>query len=75
MRMILRREKMTNLEKILVKIESLTTEEFSQLRKWIVERDWEKWDKEILQDAEQQKLDSLINEAKKEKDSDSLRSL
>ena len=66
---------MTNLEKILVKIESLTTEEFSQLRKWIVERDWEKWDREIRQDSEQQKLDSLINEAKKEKDSDSLRSL
>jgi hypothetical protein len=66
---------MTNLEEILVKIESLPEEDFSKLRKWIIERDWEQWDKEILQDVEKQKLDSLIDEAKKEKDSDSLRSL
>ena len=64
---------MTKLEKVLVDIESLSADEFSQLRDWVIERDWEKWDKEIQEDAEAGKLEFLRKEAREEKNSDSLK--
>ncbi|MCF7805707.1 MAG: hypothetical protein K9N46_15980 [Candidatus Marinimicrobia bacterium] len=54
---------MTKLEQVLVEIESLSVDEFSQLRDWIIERDWEKWDEEIRDDAEKGRLEFLKEEA------------
>ena len=66
---------MTNLERVIVEIESLSYEEFSQLRDWIIERDWEEWDKRIEEDNRHHKLDFLKDEARNEKDSGRLDSL
>ena len=58
---------MSTIEEIKHKIKELPKTEFSKLRKWISEKDWKKWDKEIANDAKSGKLDFLINEAKNEK--------
>lgn len=58
---------MTKVEEILCSIESLSEEEYSRLREWFSERDWEKWDRQIDVDSESGKLDFLIKEARDEK--------
>lgn len=58
---------MTKVEEILCSIESLSEEEYSRLREWFSERDWEKWDRQIEVDSESGKLDFLIKEARDEK--------
>lgn len=66
---------MTKLERVLVEIESLSSEEFAQLREWMIERDWSKWDTEIAQDDRQKKLEFLKEEARREKDPGTLDSV
>ena len=63
------------LEEIQVAIESLPYEEYSRLRQWFSERDWEKWDRQIEADSESGKLDFLIEEALTEKAKGSLKEL
>ncbi len=55
------------LEQIIFSIESLSNHEFARLRDWIIERDWEKWDRQIEEDSKTGKLDFLTEEALKEK--------
>ena len=43
--------------------EKLPKEEFSELVRWLSEKDWERWDKEIEADSEAGKLDFLVREA------------
>lgn len=66
---------MPQVEQIKQFIESLSREEFALLRKWFSKKDWEKWDKQIEEDSKVGKLDPLINEARKEKQSGNLRDL
>lgn len=66
---------MTTVEQILRSIESLSKEEYTRLRKWFSERDWEKWDKQIEGDSESGKLDFLVKEALGEKGKGKLREL
>jgi len=66
---------MTKLEKVLIDIEALSKDEFSQLRDWLLERDWEKWDSEVRNDARSGKLEFLEKEALDEGNSGSLTSL
>lgn len=66
---------MSKVEKILYSIESLSEEEYTQLREWFSERDWEKWDRQIDVDSELGKLDFLIKEALNEKVKGKLREL
>jgi len=54
---------MSKLENIQAAIEALSEEEYSRLREWFVEKDWEQWDKEIEVDAQSGKLDFLVKEA------------
>ena len=63
------------LEEIQVAVESLPYEEYSRLRQWFSERDWEKWDRQIEADSESGKLDFLIEEALTEKAKGSLKEL
>lgn len=44
-------------------IETLTEDEYVQLRQWFSERDWKRWDQEIEKDSKSCKLDFLIREA------------
>ena len=58
---------MSKVQRIQTEIESLSDEEYSELRKWFSERDWEKWDRQIEEDSGSGKLDFLIKEALDEK--------
>lgn len=51
------------IEQLQTEIETLSEEEFAQLRRWFAEKDWERWDQQIEADAASGKLDLLINEA------------
>ncbi|AEH45856.1 hypothetical protein Thein_2003 [Thermodesulfatator indicus DSM 15286] len=56
-------------------IKKLPEKEFVKLRNWILERDWEKWDKEIEEDSKKGLLDFLIKEALEEKQKGKLKDL
>ena len=58
---------MSRVNKIKAAIEDLPQEEYSQLRRWFCERDWQEWDRQIESDSESGKLDFLLNEALDEK--------
>jgi hypothetical protein len=45
------------------KILALSTQEFSELRAWVLEQDWKSWDEQIEADVRDGKLDKLIAEA------------
>jgi hypothetical protein len=57
---------MTKVERIERAIEQLSRFEFTQLRDWILERDWQSWDAQIEQDASAGKLDELIGESQED---------
>ena len=54
---------MTTLDEIIAAISALPEDQFARLRRWIAERDWGAWDREIQADSESAKLDFLIEEA------------
>lgn len=56
-------------------IEELPEKEFAQLREWLWEKDWQKWDRQIEVDSESGKLDFLIKEAFDEKKKGTLKEL
>ncbi|RMG67055.1 MAG: hypothetical protein D6710_11815 [Nitrospirae bacterium] len=58
---------MPKVEDIKPEIEKLSEEEYRQIRNWLFEKDWAKWDEEIERDSEEGKLDFLIEQAKKSK--------
>ena len=66
---------MSRVQRIQTEIESLSDEEYSKLRKWFSERDWEKWDRQIEEDSGSGKLDFLIKEALDEKSKGNLKEL
>ena len=66
---------MATVDEIKTAIESLPEKEFSELREWFSEKDWEKWDRQIESDSESGKLDFLIEEALEEKRTGKLRDL
>lgn len=44
-------------------IDALSEEEYVKLRHWFSEKDWLKWDQQIVEDSESKKLDFLLKEA------------
>jgi hypothetical protein len=54
---------MSKINAIRQAIETLSEEEYAQLRQWFSERDWKKWDQEIEKDSKSGKLDFLFGEA------------
>ena len=66
---------MTTVEKIQSAITSLSLEEYTLLRQWFFERDWEQWDEQIKQDVKLGKLDFLLKEALAEKEQEKLKEL
>ena len=66
---------MTRVQKIEPAIEALQAREYRQLRQWFLERDWEKWDRQIESDSAAGKLDFLIHEAHQARDAGTLRNL
>ena len=66
---------MSNVEAIKKAIETLPDEDYAQLRKWLSEKDWRKWDKQIAADSRAGKLDFLVKEAFESKRKGKLRGL
>ncbi len=54
---------MRKVEHIERQIAELSREEFSELREWVLERDWTAWDAQVEADARAGKLDKLLEEA------------
>ena len=66
---------MTQVEQIKSEIEALSQEDFTQLREWIAEKDWQHWDEQIAKDSASGKLDFLREEAMIAKSKGELRDL
>ena len=49
---------MSKVEQLEQEIEKLSPSEFAELRTWLLERDWEEWDRQIEIDAASGKLDT-----------------
>jgi len=57
---------MRKVEEIEEQIQSLSREEFAELREWFLEQDWKAWDRQLESDIRAGKLDSLAREARAE---------
>ena len=66
---------MSKLNALKAEIESLPSEEFAELFRWLSEKNWETWDKQIEADSLSGKLDSLVREAIEEKANGNLKDL
>ncbi len=54
---------MSKVDKLKTEIEQLPENEFTELVRWLSEKDWGRWDKQIEADAAAGKLDFLVHEA------------
>jgi len=54
---------MSKVDDLKAEIERLPTEDFYKLVRWLSEKDWESWDKQIEADSEAGELDFLVREA------------
>jgi len=66
---------MSKVDKIKAEIESLPSEEFAEIFRWLSGNDWEKWDKEIETDSQAGRLDFLVREVLQEKVQGNLKTL
>ncbi len=66
---------MAKVDELKTEIERLPQEEFTELVRWLSEKGWERWDKEIEADSESGKLDFLMREALEEKAKGTLKDL
>ena len=55
---------MSKVEQLEQQIQQLSPSEFAELREWLLEQDWEQWDREIERDAAAGKLDQIFAEAR-----------
>jgi hypothetical protein len=62
-------------EQLQVEIEALPESDFARLRKWFIDRDWERWDRHLESDVAAGKLDFLLDEAASAKTQSLLRYL
>ena len=66
---------MTKIDQLKAEIENLPSEEFTEIFRWLSEKDWERWDKEIEADSQSGRLDLLVREAREEKTKGNLKDL
>ncbi len=66
---------MARLEELERAIASLSEDDYRELRRWFLERDWKKWDRQIEEDAKAGKLNFLVEEAREAKERRQLRDL
>ncbi|MCK8600500.1 hypothetical protein [Desulfoferrobacter suflitae] len=66
---------MAKLEEIQRAINNLPEEYYRQFRNWFLERDGERWDRQIIEDSKAGKLNFLITEALNAKKENKLRDL
>jgi hypothetical protein len=66
---------MTRIEEIETAVNALPAEEYRHFRYWFLEKDWEKWDNQIVEDSRSGKLDFLVREANQAKLGNKIRNL
>jgi hypothetical protein len=66
---------MSRIDELKAQIETLPRDEFAEIVRWLSEKDWERWDKEIEADSLTGRLDSLVREAHDEKAKGTLKDL
>ncbi len=66
---------MSKVDEIKNAIEALPQKDYTQLRQWFTERDWQNWDMQIETASDAGELDFLIKEALDERDSRTLKEL
>ena len=66
---------MTKLEELEKAVDSLPEEEYRRFRNWFMEKDRERWDRQIAGDSRAGKLDFLVKEALEAKKKNELRDL
>lgn len=66
---------MSTVEQIEEAVASLTEEDYGRFRSWFVERDWQRWDRQIERDSRAGRLDFLVEEALQAKKTGRLRGL
>jgi hypothetical protein len=66
---------MSKLDQLKAEIENLTNEQIAEIFRWLSEKDWERWDKEIEADSQSGRLDFLVREAHLEKAKGNLKDL
>jgi hypothetical protein len=65
----------SKIDQLKAEIENLPSEEFTEIFRWLSEKDWERWDKEIEADSQSGRLDFLVREAREEKTKGKLKDL
>ena len=58
---------MSKIDELKADIEGLPSEELAELFRWLSEKEWESWDREIEADSQAGRLDFLTREAHAEK--------
>jgi len=56
----------SKVERIEREIQALSSEELAQFRGWVLDFDWEAWDRQLERDIQAGKLDALADEALRE---------
>lgn len=58
---------MSRIDQLKAEIEGLPSDEIAELLRWLSEKSWDQWDKEVEADSRDGKLQFLIREARNEK--------
>ncbi len=66
---------MGDVDKLEKAVTALPVEEYRQFRRWFMEKDWEKWDRQIEEDSKAGRLDFLVKEAQEAKEKGQLKNL
>jgi hypothetical protein len=66
---------MSKVEQLKAEIASLPSEEFAEIFRWLSEKEWERWDKEIEADSQAGRLDFLVREVRDGKAKGTLKDL
>jgi len=66
---------MSKIDELKAEIERLPSEGMAEILRWLSEKHWEKWDKEIEADSQAGRLDFLVREARGEKAKGKLKDL
>jgi hypothetical protein len=66
---------MSKIDDLKAEVEKLPSEEFSEFFRWMTDKDWERWDREIEADSDAGKLDFLVHEAREARRKGTLKAL
>ncbi len=66
---------MSKVDQLKTEIERLPEEEFTELIRWLSEKEWQRWDAQVETDSEAGKLDFLVREAEEAKSNRALEDL